>query len=88
MSDNENDKSSSSVKFFELDNAFEDDGENVVGSKFFGGTAVKEELYVPDEEENALELQNAQVALEYRRFEDESAFDVTGSKVGMLISWP
>jgi hypothetical protein len=83
MSDNENDKSSGSVKFFELDNAFEDDGENVVGSKFFGGTAVKEELYVPDEEENALELQNAQVAIEYRRFEDMSVFDVMGSKVGM-----
>ena len=77
------DEKSGSVKFFELDNAFEDDGENVVGSKFFGGTAVKEELYVPDEEENALELQNAQVDTEYRRFDDDAVFDAMGGKVAM-----
>lgn len=77
------DEKTGSVKFFELDNAFEDDGENVVGSKFFGGTAVKEELYVPDEEENALELQNAQVDTEYRRFDDNAVFDAMGSKIGM-----
>lgn len=79
---NDEDKSGN-VKFFELDNAFEDDGENVVGSKFFGGTAVKEELYVADDEERALELQNAQVATEYRRFEDPSVFDDMGSRVGL-----
>ena len=33
--------SSTKVKFFELDDAFEDDGENVVGTKFFGGNTVK-----------------------------------------------
>ena len=50
--------SSTKTKFFELDDAFEDDGENVVGTKFFGGNTVKEELYNPEEEEMALELQN------------------------------
>ncbi|KAL7553880.1 hypothetical protein ACHAWF_017223 [Thalassiosira exigua] len=55
-------KSSGSVKFFDLDDeTFADDGENVVGAKFFGGSAVKEELYVPDEEERAWELQNVRV---------------------------
>ncbi|KAL9189048.1 hypothetical protein ACHAXT_011538 [Thalassiosira profunda] len=79
--------SSSSVKFFELDDTtFEDDGDNVVGTKFFGGSTVKEELYVPEEEERALELQNVvsqkQEEVEYRRFEDAAAFDEVGGKVG------
>jgi hypothetical protein len=82
-SNNDQDPKSGNVKFFELDNAFDDDGENVVGSKFFGGSAVKEELYIPDEEERALELQNAQVATEYKRFEDENVFDELGRRVGM-----
>ena len=56
--DNEKDSSSSNVKFFELEDAFQDDGENVVGTKFFGGSAIKDELYVEEEEERALELQN------------------------------
>ncbi|KAL7471770.1 hypothetical protein ACHAXS_012080 [Conticribra weissflogii] len=79
--------SSSSVKFFELDKAFEDDGENVVGTKFFGGNAVKDELYVPEEEERALELQKVkkeeEIAMEYNRFQDEGAFsDELGRRVG------
>ena len=82
MSDGDEDKSGT-VKFFELDKAFEDDGENVVGSKFFGGSAVKEELYVPDEEERALELQKAQMDIEYRRFDDERIFDSIGKRIGM-----
>ena len=82
MSDGDEDKSGT-VKFFELDKAFEDDGENVVGSKFFGGSAVKEELYIPEEEERALELQNAQMDTEYRRFDDEQVFDSIGKRIAM-----
>mmetsp|Transcript_29556 Transcript_29556/g.59670 ORF Transcript_29556/g.59670 Transcript_29556/m.59670 type:complete len:616 (-) Transcript_29556:146-1993(-) len=79
--------SSSNVKIFELDDAFEDDGENVVGTKFFGGNAVKDELYDPEEEERALELQKvkkeAEKEMEYKRFEDEGAFgDELGKRVG------
>jgi hypothetical protein len=85
QNDNEPETKSGNVKFFELEDAFEDDGQNVVGSKFFGGTAVKEELYVPDEEERALELQNAATATEYMRFEDVMAFDEVGSRVGMAL---
>jgi len=96
MSDNNEDKSSSereygrsdqasNVKFFELEDAFEDDGENVVGAKFFGGNTIKEELYVEDEEEMALELQNVspEKETEYKRFDDNSAFrDELASNVG------
>jgi hypothetical protein len=72
--------SSTKVKFFELDEAFVDDGENVVGTKFFGGNTVKEELYIPEEEEMALELQNVmsqqtKEEIEYRRFQDINAFE-------------
>eukprot|EP00804_Cyclotella_cryptica_P013971 CCRYP_002493-RA/>CCRYP_002493-RA protein AED:0.26 eAED:0.26 QI:0/0/0/1/0/0.5/2/0/577 len=78
-----------SLKLFELEKAFEDDGENVVGTKFFGGNAVKEELYVPEEEERAAELQNvkreADEASEYRRFEDGAAFDALGKRVGVAL---
>ena len=68
MSPNNNDNepstdSSKKVKFFELDDAFEDDGENVVGTKFFGGNTMKEELYIPEEEEMALELGQETVPL-------------------------
>ena len=65
--------SASNVKYFELEEAFEDDGENVVGTKFFGGGAQKEELYDPEEEERA-GLQNVQEEIEYKRFEDGNAF--------------
>ena len=86
------------VKFFELDNAFEDDGDNVVGTKFFGGSSVKDELYVPEEEEMALVLQGVVVLegevegrrgggpTEYRRFEDGGAFgDALASRVGAAL---
>mmetsp|Transcript_21456 Transcript_21456/g.36416 ORF Transcript_21456/g.36416 Transcript_21456/m.36416 type:complete len:561 (+) Transcript_21456:109-1791(+) len=71
--------SSTKVKFFELDDAFEDDGENVVGTKFFGGNTIKEELYIPEEEEMALELQKVKPKQtkedsEYNRFQDANAF--------------
>ncbi len=71
--------SSTKVKFFELDDAFEDDGENVVGTKFFGGNTLKEELYIPEEEEMALELQKVKSIVtkedtEYNRFQDTNAF--------------
>jgi len=96
MSDNNEEKSSSereygrsdqasNVKFFELEDAFEDDGENVVGAKFFGGNTIKEELYVEDEEEMALELQNVspEKETEYKRFDDTNAFrDELASNVG------
>mmetsp|Transcript_25882 Transcript_25882/g.62146 ORF Transcript_25882/g.62146 Transcript_25882/m.62146 type:complete len:592 (+) Transcript_25882:51-1826(+) len=99
MSSNDNDEddnagpsssSSSNVKLFELDDAFEDDGENVVGTKFFGGSTVKDELYVPEEEERALELQNVkseqEVEIEYKRFEDGNAFgDEMGKRVGEAL---
>lgn len=83
-SESKSGKSSTSVKFFELDDAFEDDGDNVVGAKFFGGSTVKEELYVPEEEEMALQLQNVDPKdeTEYKRFEDENAFDTLGKRVG------
>ena len=99
----DDDSSSSSVatavKFFELDNAFEDDGDNVVGTKFFGGSSVKDELYVPEEEEMALVLQGVVVlegeeegrrrgggASEYRRFEDGGAFgDALAGRVGAAL---
>jgi len=84
-----NDENKEKVKFFELEDAFEDDGENVVGTKFFGGNTVKEELYVPEEEERALELQNVikatqqQQEVEYKRFEDTNAFgDEMAKRVG------
>lgn len=81
--------SKQSVKFFELDEAFEDDGENVVGTKFFGGSSVKEELYVPEEEERALELQmvkKEEEGVEYRRFEDGGAFgDELGRRAGEAL---
>ena len=92
MSDNDEDTESSSsnsnVKFFELEDAFEDDGENVVGTKFFGGSTVKEELYVPEDEELALELQKVKPEdeLEYKRFEDTNAFgDEFAKKVGASL---
>lgn len=73
------------IKLFELDDAFADDGENVVGTKFFGGSSVKEELYVPEEEERALELQNVK-DIEYSRFEDTNSFgDALGKRVGMAL---
>jgi hypothetical protein len=100
----DDDSSSSSVatavKFFELDNAFEDDGDNVVGTKFFGGSSVKDELYVPEEEEMALVLQGVVVLeseeeegrrrgggpSEYRRFEDGGAFgDALAGRVGAAL---
>ena len=94
-SKNDNDDSSSDsstkVKFFELDDAFEDDGENVVGTKFFGGNTIKEELYIPEEEEMALELQKvkpkqAEEESEYKRFEDPNAFeDRLGRRVGEAL---
>lgn len=82
--------SSSNTKFFELEDAFEDDGENVVGTKFFGGGAVKDQLYVPEEEERATELQNAkstqQEEIEYKRFEDGNAFgDEMAKRVGEAL---
>mmetsp|Transcript_59240 Transcript_59240/g.125934 ORF Transcript_59240/g.125934 Transcript_59240/m.125934 type:complete len:586 (+) Transcript_59240:158-1915(+) len=83
--------SSSNVKFFELEDAFEDDGENVVGTKFFGGSTVKEELYIPEEEERALELQHVKATkvaeeVEYRRFEDKDSFgDEVSRKVGEAL---
>ena len=74
--------SSKNIKLFELENAFEDDGENVVGTKFFGGNTIKEELYVPEEEERALELQNVK-DIEYKRFEDRNSFgDELAQRVG------
>jgi hypothetical protein len=74
---------SKNIKLFELDDAFEDDGTNVVGTKFFGGNSVKEELYVPEEEERALELQNVK-DVEYKRFEDINSFgDALAQRVGM-----
>ncbi|KAL7543290.1 hypothetical protein ACHAXR_012608 [Thalassiosira sp. AJA248-18] len=66
--------STTTVKMFELEDAFEDDGENVVGTKFFGGGAQKDELYIPEDEERALELQNVDKEIEYKRFEDGNAF--------------
>ena len=80
--------SSTNVKFFELEDAFEDDGENVVGTKFFGGGAMKDELYVPEEEERALELQNVlkELETEYKRFEDGQVFgDALAKKVGLAL---
>jgi len=85
--------SSTKVKFFELDDAFEDDGENVVGTKFFGGNTVKEELYIPEEEEMALELQKvkpkqAKDESEYKRFQDTNAFgDDLARRVGEALQW-
>lgn len=89
-SNDDNENESKDTKFFELEDAFEDDGENVVGTKFFGGSSVKEELYVPDDEERALELQNVQSEVkedvEYKRFEDENAFgDEMGKRVGEAL---
>lgn len=86
-SEKDDDESSAAdVKFFELEDAFEDDGENVVGTKFFGGGAVKDELYVPEEEERATELQNINDEVEYKRFEDANAFgDAFGKKVGEAL---
>lgn len=75
--------SSKNIKLFELNDAFEDDGTNVVGTKFFGGNSIKEELYVPEEEERALELQNVK-DVEYNRFEDVNSFgDSVAQRVGM-----
>jgi len=55
--DGDNDEKAG-TKFFELEeDTFEDDGENVVGTKFFGGSAEKDELFVAEEEEMAVELQ-------------------------------
>ncbi|KAL3761871.1 hypothetical protein ACHAWU_009036 [Discostella pseudostelligera] len=72
------------IKLFELNDAFEDDGTNVVGTKFFGGNSIKEELYVPEEEERALELQNVK-DVEYNRFEDVNSFgDSVAQRVGMV----
>ena len=77
--------SSSNIKFFELEDAFDDNGEDVVGAKFFGGSTVKEELYIPEEEEMATELQSVRQEadeLVYNRFEDTSSFeDETSRKV-------
>ena len=77
--------SSSNIKFFELEDAFDDNGDDVVGTKFFGGNTVKDELYVPEEEEMATELQSVgQEAdeLVYNRFEDTGSFqDETSRKV-------
>ncbi|EJK52032.1 hypothetical protein THAOC_28739, partial [Thalassiosira oceanica] len=77
--------SASNIKFFELEDAFDDNGEDVVGTKFFGGNTMKDELYVPEEEEMATELQSVgQEAdeLVYSRFEDTSSFeDETSRKV-------
>ncbi len=74
--------SSKTIKLFEVENAFEDDGENVVGTKFFGGSSIKEELYVPEEEERAVELQNVK-DVEYKRFEDRNSFrDELAQRVG------
>lgn len=94
-SNNDGDKpstdSSTKVKFFELDDAFEDDGENVVGTKFFGGNTVKEELYIPEEEEMALELQKVKPKQrkeesEYKRFQDTNAFgDDLARRVGEAL---
>lgn len=96
-SNNEDDKpstdSSTKVKFFELDDAFEDDGENVVGTKFFGGNTIKEELYIPEEEEMALELQKVvpketKEDSEYKRFEDANAFgDDLARRVGEALQF-
>jgi len=90
--ENNNDPSSKDkdVKFFELEDAFEDDGENIVGTKFFGGSSVKEELYVQDDEDRALELQNVKSEIkediEYKRFEDENAFgDDMAKRVGEAL---
>lgn len=89
---NPSSSTNSNVKFFELEDAFEDDGENVVGTKFFGGSTQKEELYVPEEEERALELQNVKSLektereVEYRRFEDPNAFgDDVARRVGEAL---
>jgi hypothetical protein len=83
------------VKFFELDDAFADDGTNVVGTKFFGGSSVKDELYIPEEEEMALVLQGVIVEEEdqrrggptdYHRFEDGNAFgDDFAGRVGAAL---
>ncbi|KAL3807328.1 hypothetical protein ACHAXA_003454 [Cyclostephanos tholiformis] len=89
------------TKFFELDDAFADDGTNVVGTKFFGGSSVKDELYVPEEEEMALVLQGVidddggdddarrrARRSEYRRFEDPNAFgDALAGRVGMALQF-
>ena len=80
--------SSTNVKLFELEDAFKDDGENVVGTKFFGGGAMKDELYVPEEEERALELQNVlkELETEYKRFEDGQVFgDALAKTVGLAL---
>jgi len=86
---NKEKESTSNVKLFELEEAFEDDGKNVVGTKFFGGSAVKEELYIPEAEERALELQNVEqdtVKLEFSRFHDTNAFgDDTSKRVGQAL---
>jgi len=85
--------SSKKVKFFELDDAFEDDGENVVGTKFFGGNTMKEELYIPEEEEMALELQKVKPKQtkddsEYNRFEDTNAFsDQLAKRAGEALQF-
>ena len=49
----------SDFKFFifNLDHAFEDDGKIVGGAKFFGGSTIKEELNVAEDEEWAVEQQ-------------------------------
>lgn len=81
------------VKLFQLENAFENDGKNVVGTKFFGGNSIKEELYIAEEEEMAVKLlvkddgtRTTRQRLEYNRFDDTIAFTDTFSKnVGKLL---
>jgi len=82
------DEDKENVKFFELEDAFEDNGEDVVGTKFFGGASVKDELYDPVAEERAIELQSViaedtKKDFEYIRFEDQHAFgDGLARRVG------
>ena len=49
--------STTTTKFFKLNDSFADDGTNVSGRSSWGGSSIKDELYVPEEEEMALVLQ-------------------------------
>jgi len=83
------------VKLFQLENAFENDGKNVVGTKFFGGNSIKEELYIAEEEEMAVKLivkdydattTTTRQRLEYNRFDDAIAFtDTFAQRVGKTL---
>jgi hypothetical protein len=75
------------IKLFQLENAFENDGKNVVGTKFFGGNSMKEELYIAEEEEMAVKLTaTTRQRVEYNRFDDTIAFtDTFAQKVGKTL---